>query len=248
MTARRTLFALLTLVLVAGTAFGRSKPQSGGIGWFGPTLAFVDPKPLNDALSARFTPTKSLGSSLWGFGGGGYALIERVVIGGSGWGGDQYFESESLNAKVTLGGGEFDMGYAVVSIPHLIIAPMLGIGGTSYDVELSRRGELPLSFDDLLQMQGLTSKVSTTSFSLNPHLVLTIPISFVGLQLRGGYLYTPAFGQWEMADGGRELAGPVMGKGTPYASLNVVFGGFDRGGKSKTRVKVIKKFNRNDDD
>jgi hypothetical protein len=183
---------------------------------------------------------------LWGFGGGGYALIDRIVIGGSGWGGDQYFESDSLNAKVSFAGGEFDLGYAVLSIPHLIVAPMLGIGGAGYDVELARRGDLPSTFDEMIQARGLTSRVSTSSFSLNPHLMVTVPISFVGLQLRGGYVYTPAQGQWQMADGQALLSGPAVGKGAPYVSLNVMFGGVGNSGNK--RIKFRARQHSSDDD
>jgi hypothetical protein len=225
------LLAGLLLVSVAAAA----RPVNGGFGCFGPTVGFVNFDGLNAAFDSGGI-TRQLGSMHWGFGGAGYALIDRIVIGGSGWGGSQTVASDSLRAQVEISGGEFDLGYQVFSMKHLIVAPMLGIGGSGYTIELQKlSGTIP-SFNELLLNPGRTSKVSFSSFSITPQLMVTVPISFVGLQLRGGYCYTPTNPEWELENGGKLPSGPTISKGMPFATLNVVFGGFE-GGTRRHRSK-----------
>ncbi len=231
---KRHLVRLLLAVLLASTAIA-AKPVNGGFGCFGPTVTFIDASGLN----AAFAPhgMTELGSLQWGFGGAGYALIDRIVIGGSGWGSSQTVASDSLRARVSISGGEFDLGYSLISIPHLIVAPVLGIGGDGYTIELQNlTGDVP-NFGQLLLKPGRTSTVSFSSFSLAPQLMVVVPVSFVGLQIRGGYAYLPMTPEWELADGGKLLNGPTVGKGMPFASLNVVFGGFE----SDSRRHKVKK-------
>jgi len=226
------LLAGLLLVSVAVAA----PPVNGGFGCFGPTVGFGN----FDSLDAAFATggiTKKLSSMHWGFGGAGYALIDRIVIGGSGWGGSQTVASESLRAQVEVSGGEFDLGYQVFSMKHLIVAPMLGIGGSGYSIELQKLSGTAPNFNELLQNPGRTSTVSFSSFSLTPQLMITIPVSFVGLQLRGGYCYTPVNPEWKLANGGKLPSGPAISKGMPFVTLNVVFGGFEGGTRRRGKKK-----------
>jgi len=232
----RHVASLLSVVLLAATAVA-APPVNGGFGCFGPTVGFVDFGGLDDALSTGGI-TQELSSMQWGFGGAGFALIDRVVIGGSGWGGSQTVGSDNLRASVEVTGGEFDLGYQVFSTKHLLIAPVLGIGGGGYTIELQRLSGVPPTFDSLLKNPGYTSKVSFSSLTLSPQLMVTIPISFVGLQLRGGYCYTPTTPEWTLDNGGKLATGPSIGKGMPFASLNVVFGGFESG-KRRTKTRHI---------
>lgn len=229
--------AMLTLALLAAVGGASAKAgtaNGGGFGAFGPSLVFADFTGLNDALSGAGI-ARELDGMHWMFGGSGYALIGRVAIGGMGWGGSQSVASDSLRARVSLSSGEFDMGYSVLSVPHLIVTPMLGIGGGGYTVELERlTGSVP-NFDSLLRYPGRTSSISFSSFTLNPQILITIPVSFVGLQLRGGYLFSPAASEWELADGGTMLSGPTVAKGAPYVSLNIVFGGMSA---KSGRIKI----------
>jgi hypothetical protein len=223
---------ILVVLALAATAVA-APPFNGGFGCFGPTIGIVDFSGLDDALATGGINQK-LGSMQWGFGGGGYAIIDRVIIGGSGWGGSQTVGSENLRATVELSGGEFDLGYQVYSLKHLLIAPVLGIGGSGYTIELQKLSEGPLTFGQLLEDPGRTSKVSFSGLTLSPQLMVTVPISFVGVQLRGGYCYTPMSPEWTLEGGSKLSSGPTISKGMPFASLNVVFGGFE-GGTRRTR-------------
>ncbi len=224
---RNIAVSLLAGLLLASVAVA-APPVNGGFGCVGPTVGIVDFSGLDNALAAG-SITQKLGSMQWGFGGGAFALVNRVVIGGSGWGSSQTVGSNDLRATVEIASGEFDLGYQVFSMKHLLIAPVLGIGGGGYTIELQKLSGMPLTFDSLLKNPGYTSKVSFSSLTLSPQLMVTVPISFVGVQLRGGYCYTPTTPQWGLEGGGRLSSGPTISKGMPFATLNVVFGGFQGG-------------------
>jgi len=229
---KRHTLSLTLIALLAATAVA-APPLNGGFGCFGPTVGLVNFSGLDDALATGGISQK-LGSMQWGFGGAGFALIDRVVIGGSGWGSSQTVGSDSLRATVQIAGGEFDLGYQVFSIKHLLIAPVLGIGGGGYTIELQKLSGAPLTFGQLLQEPGRTSTVSFSDLTLSPQLMVTVPISFVGVQLRGGYCYTPMTPEWALQGGSKLSSGPAIAKGMPFATLNVVFGAFE-GGRRRGR-------------
>ena len=230
---KKHVMTLSLIALLAATATA-APPFNGGFGCFGPTVGIADFSGLDSAL-ATGRVTQKLGSMQWGFGGGGYVIIDRTVIGGYGWGGSQTVGSDSLRATIEIAGGEFDLGYQVFSLKHLLIAPMLGIGGSGYTIELQKISGMPPTFDSLLRNPAYTSKVSFSGLTLSPQLMVTVPISFVGLQLRGGYCYTPMNPAWELEGGSKLAHGPAISKGLPFASLNVVFGGFEGGARRKGR-------------
>jgi hypothetical protein len=229
---KRHFVGLLVVVLAASTTVA-APPVNGGFGCFGPTVGLINFDGLNAAFDSGGI-TQKLESMHWGFGGAGFALIDRVVIGGSGWGGSQTVASDSLRAQIQISGGEFDLGYQVISVEHLLIAPVLGIGGSGYKIELQKLAGMAPNFNELLQNPGGTSTVSFSTLSLTPQLMITVPISFVGLQLRGGYCYTPMNPEWGIDNGGKLPTGPTISKGMPFATLSVVFGGF-QGGTRKRR-------------
>ena len=230
---KRPVTSMALVVLLAATAVA-APPFNGGFGCFGPTVGIVNFSGLDDALATGGI-TRKLGSMQWGFGGGGYAIIDRVVIGGSGWGSSQTVGSNDLRATVEISGAEFDLGYVLYSQRHLLVAPVLGIGGSGYTIELQKISGMPPTFDSLLQNPGYTSKVSFSSLTLSPQLMVTVPISFVGVSLRGGYCYTPMNPQWELKGGSKLAQGPAISKGMPFVTLNVAIGGFEGGTRRKGR-------------
>jgi len=232
----RYLAALLAcLVVLGGTAEAKRKKQDsgGGFGWFGPALSFVDYGAMNAELDA--VGVDGLNPLHWQFGGGGHAYIDRVVIGGAGWGGTQTVSSDSQVVRVDLGGGQFEVGYSPLILKHLIVTPMLGIGGGGYTVTVENRN-VPNTFREFLENPGPSSSIEFTGFQLTPLLQVTIPVSFVGITLRGGYSLVPENPAWKFPNGGNLARGPEVARGYPFASLNVAFGGFDitrRGSKKK---------------
>jgi hypothetical protein len=226
---KRVLLATLCLGLLAPVAL--AKGGAGGYGGFTTSIGFVDFSGLNSTLGRyRFD---ELGSLQWLNGGAGFGWIDRVMIGGSGWAGTQTVASESLGlrCRVTVSGGQFDLGYTVIDFRRLSVTPMLGIGASGCEIALEPANASLPNLDSLLLHPGRTSAVSYTEFAGSLQLALTIPISFVALQLRGGYAFTPGTPAWELADGGKLLRGPAVAKGMPFVHLCVLFGGRSRGGE-----------------
>lgn len=227
---------LIPVVLLLAAAAVAAPPLNGGFGCFGPTVGIVDFGGLNRAFEEGGVQlTHNPSSMQWGFGGAGFALVDRVVIGGGGWGGSQTVGSDSLRASIEIAGGEFDLGYQVFSLKHLLIVPALGIGGGGYTIELQKLTGDPPTFDSLLKNPGRTSRVAFSGLTLSPQLMVTVPISFVGVQLRGGYCYTPTNPQWGIEGGSKLASGPAISKGMPFAALNIVFGGFEGGARRRSR-------------
>ncbi|MGQ9707919.1 MAG: hypothetical protein ACUVUR_03465 [bacterium] len=226
----KRVFLLLVFVIAAAVARG----TAGGYGCFGPSLSLINYDDINASLARN--RVKKLSSQHWLFGGGGYALVNRVIIGGAGWAGTQTVASESLNlfCRVNYGGGEFRAGYTVLDIKHLIIAPSLGIGGGGYSINLGPYNQTVPNFDSLLNHPGRTSTVNLSGFTLNPQLAIIIPITFLGLEIRGGYNFGPLAAAWEFEDRGILAQGPEMATANPWFSLNVIIGGFSR---EKTQLK-----------
>ncbi len=215
---------LIILPLFALPVFARG--TTGGMGVFGPTLGLIDFKELNKRLTEA--GIEKLSFQHWMFGGGGYAIANRVIFGGAGWGGTQTVTSESVACRVSYAGGEFRAGYAVLELKHLLIAPSLGIGGSSYTIELEPYDKPAPNFDSLLHTPGRYASMSYSGFILNPHLAVIIPISFVGVELRGGYTFGPFASGWQLKDNTALRSGPKMANANLFFSLNVLFGGFSR--------------------
>ncbi len=227
---------IVVSALIATILFARG--TSGGYGCFGPSVALIDYEKINEIFT-RNGVTK-LSSQHWLFGGGGYLLANRVLIGGAGWGGTQSVTSESLNlfCEVNYGGGEFRTGYAVVDLKHLLIIPGIGIGGGGYSITLGPDNQTVPNFDSLLKNPGRTSTVNFSGFNINPQITFVIPISFVGVEIRAGYNLGPLGGKWEFADRGNLARGPEMAKTNPWLSFNLLFGGFSRQKKGAFKGKM----------
>lgn len=219
---------LLLLVPAIGLAKKSSKKSvpSGAFGGFGPQVAYTDFEGIN--LVLQDNGIGELDALHWMFGGGGWAHIGRVVLGGSGWGGSQTVSGESVLVRVDLAGGQFEAGYSVLKMKHCIITPMLGIGGSGYDIRVENQQNLPRNFEEFLNRAGPTSTIGFTGFTLTPEVMFTFPISFFGLQLKAGYGFTPGTPEWEFGGGASLIKGPDVAQGMPFVVLNVVFGGMDR--------------------
>lgn len=224
--------SLVAIALVPALLFARG--TNGGMGTFGPTLALIDFSNLNNSL--RNAGFEEVSSKQWMLGGGGYLIANRTMIGGAGWGGNQTVTSDSSQVicRVNYGGGEFRAGYIILDSRYLLITPGIGIGGGGYTITLESENQNIPDFDTLLRNPGRTSTVSLSSFSLNPQIAFTIPISFIGIDIRGGFNFGPFASKWQFADHGVLGGGPKMSNGVPWVSVNFLFGGFYRG---KIRVK-----------
>jgi membrane-associated protease RseP (regulator of RpoE activity) len=204
---------------------GRRVGSGGGAGYFGPGMTFFDFDDLNSIFATHNLP--EFEEQQFTFGGGGWGQAGRVRIGGYGIGGTQTISNDTLHIENAFGAGFFELGYSVVSENHLLITPLLGIGGGGISMKITPLLYNPISLDYVLSHPGGVAKVSKGGLMMYPGLSIDIPISFVGLSLKGGYMWSPLTGSWMMEDFGK-INGPDLKLSGPFASLNVMFGGFSK--------------------
>lgn len=192
-----------------------------GFGGFGVTGVMLNLDEINERLTA--VGVDPLDQWMIGMGGGGWGG-KGVVLGGWGFGGTRTTASESLKVRAGFGAGFFEAGYSIRIFDFLWLKPLLGIGGCGYSLDL-RPILGDVRFDSLLLNPARTSKVSLGGFVLAPALGITIPINFVGLSLKAGYIYQPVEGDWTLADGSAVTGGPSLLANGPYITAHIIFGG-----------------------
>jgi len=209
--------------------------EGGGRGYFMFGGNIIDIKSLNSYLESK--GYSKLADNFISFGGGGYGIIGKVIIGGEGHGliGE---ESTSDSYKTSIGAsyGFVNFGYIVYSTKGLSVYPLLGLGGGKMSLKIVERGTAS-SFDDVLDNPERSAKLSTGGFlltlALGTDYLLKLGEDEKGkgglvFGLRIGYTFAPIKGSWEM-DGGIEISGaPEIGITGPYIRLMIGGGGFGK--------------------
>ncbi|MBS4016522.1 MAG: PDZ domain-containing protein [Candidatus Latescibacteria bacterium] len=197
-----------------------TKPGRGAV-YFGPGVTMFKYGELN-ALFAN-QGFDAINSRQFTFGGGGWGQTGRVRLGGHGMGGGQTLVNDSVSVEVGYGVGFFEIGYSLINAKHFIFTPMLGIGGGGLGMKIIARYP-PASIDSLLSYPGGQSQVSMGGLAMYPGLAIDIPISFVGLSLKGGYIWSPISSGW-IHEGFGAIRGPDINLSGPFASFGIMFGG-----------------------
>ncbi|MBD3285465.1 hypothetical protein GF359_03445 [candidate division WOR-3 bacterium] len=210
---------VIAVLLIATASFASARGYGGFV------LSYMMPN--LDELSTEFTDQglDPLEDELVTFGGGGWGGT-NVMVGGWGFGGARTTDGDSVSVKLNFGGGFFEPGYFINIFRGFGIMPSVGIGGTSVSMELRPRlGDV--EFDSLLINPGRTSKVHYNTFTVAPSLTIIIPIEFIALQLKGGYMWSPFSGGWELEDGAEIWNTPDVEPSGIYAQAGILFGGGD---------------------
>lgn len=117
--------ALLVLLSVTGNSQAQDKLKGGSGGFM------VGFKSYNTSAYQFFVAEggPTIGDNLIQFGGEGYGLINRWIIGGGGYynGGDKV-EDRNLEYEIHGGGGYFNVGYVVYNTDQMLVFPLLGVG------------------------------------------------------------------------------------------------------------------------
>jgi hypothetical protein len=140
------------------------------------------------------------------FGGGGHALLNRLLIGGEGHSLiEKTAAGPGYETKLSGGYALFDIGYVVYSKGGLNIYPFLGLGGGGIGLEIT--GDQSAEFEDILKNPGRMSKVSTYGFVISLNLGADSLIKIGGkggsgggfvAGARAGFIWSPAKSKWEM--------------------------------------------------
>jgi hypothetical protein len=211
--------------------FGRSK--HGGKGYFMIGWSALDLQPLNDALVVGGYP--AITEDFLSLGGGGHAVLGRLVLGAQGHGYLPQSEDAALalgnyRTEVVAGAGFVDLGFLLWSRGGASFTPLVGLGGGGIQLDI-RELSAP-TFGQVLAQPGRRSTLTTGGF------LIDLGASFdwildrgrvhgVGhggplVGLRAGWVLSPFTGQWEL--NGQDIAGgPELGLTGPY--LRFMFGG-----------------------
>lgn len=209
-----------------------STPKLVGISALAGSM-IVDMGPVNDRLSVAGYPTH-LPLAFPILGGQGFALVGRLLIGGSGAG----ILSRSVDApggrQASASGawGTADFGYQIVRVNGFLLAPVLSLG--TYGMAVTIASKADTSFDDAvkdptrsatLTNNGLLGGVSVVAKMIivgrNAHVAEARSGFALGLRLGG--LYGIPFHGWR-SDGATVSDGPAFGLRGGYAALSLGMG------------------------
>lgn len=214
---KKTVFAVLIFAAAAFAAKGR--------GYAGFVMSYMIPD--LSALSTEFQAhgLPALDDQVFTYGGGAWGG-KGVMIGGWGFGGGRKFENDSVSVNLTYAGGFFEPGYFIHIWKDFGIWPAVGIGGTNVSMKL-RPVLGDVDFGDLLDNPARTSVVEYSTFTVAPSLSIIIPIKFVAIQIKGGYMWSPFQGEWSLEDGAQVRMGPDIQPSGLFANVGLLFGGSD---------------------
>jgi hypothetical protein len=178
-------------------------------------------------LSSEFTAhgLPSIDDDIVTYGGGCWGGKKNLMFGGWGFGGARRFDSDSVSVRMTYGGGFFEPGYFIKIYKGFSIVPSLGLGMTRLRLEM-REILGDVDFDSLLLDPSRTSKATYRTFTAAPALAINIPIEFVSIQVKGGYMWSPLSGKWRIEDGSDLRDTPEIDPSGVFASAGLMLGGY----------------------
>lgn len=228
---------LIALALIANPSEAKRKrtsEESGGWAYFGPYVGMFNYTDFNSYLSSH--EFEQLGNNTFMFGGGGVGQYGRAIVGGYGFGGGQTVASGNDAMDISYGGGFFELGYLPLSLKHLKLGAVLGLGSTGFTIRRYSTTEIE-PFDSLL-VHGVNHwEITNSAFALAPALLVQVPINWIGIALKGGYLYSPSDNNWRLDDRPLGAPKPALRSSGPFLSLQVTLGGSSGGSKVKVNVK-----------
>ncbi len=220
---------LFTLMAVSMVAEAQDKKKSiyGGIGYFGYAYMPIEVGSINTSLSANGIPVIS--QNFMGFGGGGLGFINNIILGGEGV---TYSNSNKSNANYKMNSnysyGLFNIGLVAYDNPSFIIYPLIGLGGSNFNIEIYENSNP--DFDALLQNPKRGVEMSDSRFLAKTSMnMLYFPrknnIFFVGL--KAGYAFSPGQSEWTTHD--QSLSnGPNTDMSAPFVQIMLGAGGLTR--------------------
>lgn len=207
--------SLLFLFLIPMSA----EPVNGGMG--GPVIGgyYMDYSSVNSSLSAVGLELKDM---YYQTGGGGYGVLNGILVGGYGYSAQQNLNSSTLNLQYELSGGFFEIG-RVWDLKFLAAGLYCKLGTGTERLYL-KPVSTPVSFDSLLINPGRTSEITRSGFEGGAGAVLIIPvIKWFNIMVKGGAAYGPAW-QWHLSDG-TTLLSPPDDKALHYEiNIGLMFG------------------------
>lgn len=210
---------IMLFIIVISVLFINADALNGGFG--GPIIGgyYTDYSSINASLASVGMELKQM---YYQTGGGGYGIINGLLIGGYGYSATQNINTSTLNLNYELSGGFFEIG-RVWDLKFIAAGPYMKLGSGSEIIKLKPVAD-PIDFDSLLVNPGRTSELSRSGFEAGAGLVIMVPIvKWFSIMMKGGATYGPAW-EWHLSDG-TALLNPPSDRALRYeVNIGLMFG------------------------
>ena len=160
----------------------------------------------------------------WGFRFGGLSLHRH--LGSLVFGGNVLVDGRGVpTVALTAVCWRVAAGYSVVTLPWLVVTPMLGVGYNHHTLTVQHSG-YPGNFNRFMEGPGPTTALAFSGLTLTPEVVVDVPFSLAGsnsgIMLKAGYMLTTESTAWKLGDGNPLPDGPSLGMGRTFITLGIV--------------------------
>jgi hypothetical protein len=200
-----------------------------GYGGFILSLTMPDFEALSDSLEAHYYTGLYDDQGIISdqemitYGGGAWGGEKNVLMGIWGFCGGKKFDGDSGSVNFRYSGVFFEPGYFINIWRGFGILPSVGLGATKIQLKM-REILTDVDFDELLDDPARTSEAKYRTFTAAPALSINIPIEFIVIQIKGGYMWSPIAGKWKTEDGSELRETPNINPSGIFASAGLLFG------------------------
>lgn len=184
------LITLCAMVVVAHAA--NAQKGEGGFGYFSAGIGGHIGNDVETRLqsAALFGNTFNLPATGLNFGGKGFGIFSRFIIGGGGYGTSVSASTANGEAELSSGAGFFNFGYLFVKKKKTLFYGFGGIGGGGSTLSIKNTGAVTLAFAANQQIPtGETRKISSGGFGFEAGIgVQQLVISKGDDGERGGFM------------------------------------------------------------
>lgn len=199
----------------------------GAKAYYQPGFSFLDTNSLNQLIAPAGYANYS--NTFLTQGGGAQVILDRIVIGGSGFGlsGFRAASGKGETLAVSGGYGLLNLGYVIVRQKNFSLYPMIGIGSGGVKINASEALNKLFGFTSGSDVFELQSSQIVMDIGLGADYLIDFNADRklatgldVGLKL--GYVFVPSPPQWESA--GRPVGGSVPNLNTQGVYLSISLG------------------------
>jgi hypothetical protein len=210
--------AVLLLMMVAvAVCFADER----GFGGFVLSYTMPDLSELSSEFTAHGLP--AISDEMITYGGGAWGGEKNVLMGIWGFCGGKKFDGDSGSVNFRYSGIFFEPGYFINIWRGFGILPSVGLGATKIRLKM-RKILTDVDFDSLLVDPARTSEAKYRTFTTAPALSINIPIEFIVIQIKGGYMWSPIAGKWKTEDGSELRETPDINPSGIFASAGLLLG------------------------
>jgi hypothetical protein len=145
------------------------RPWFGGLGYLSIAPFFGDVSALESGLRAPEALGESYGHGAGALllgGGGGVVLFGHLWLGGNGFGLlTSSFHNARGDARLRGAGGAFELGYVLSTHRQMLIIPFFGLGGFSYNLEVTNNTAQQMPLLNAFSLSHGESRTFTAGFT-----------------------------------------------------------------------------------